>query len=131
MARTALSLQAGLGVLLVGFAASRILPLSYTLLFFGGIAMMMAFALLTSMVQLAAPNEMRGRVMSIYMMAFRGGTPIGAIAAGTLAARTSAPTALMTTGALLTVIVGLFAWWATVRPSILATHAEHVGGAHA
>jgi predicted MFS family arabinose efflux permease len=127
MARTALSLQAGLGVLLTGFAASRILPLSYTLLFFGSIAMMMAFALLTSMVQLAAPDNMRGRVVSIYMMAFRGGMPIGALASGALAARTSAPTALMTTGALLTVVVGLFAWRAAVKPSILVTPAEHAG----
>ena len=110
MARTALTLQGLLGILLVAFAASRVLPLSYALLFFGSIAMMMVFSLLTSLVQLEAPDEMRGRVMSIYTMAFRGGMPLGSIAAGTLASRTSAPTALMMTGALLSVIVGVFAW---------------------
>lgn len=121
MAWTALSLQAVLGLLLTGFAASRILPLSYVLLFLGSIAMMMVFALLTSLVQLAAPNEMRGRVVSIYMMAFRGGMPLGAIAAGSLAARTSAPTALIVTGGLLTLIVGMFIWrvgWLKVAPAI-------------
>jgi predicted MFS family arabinose efflux permease len=110
MARTALTLQAVLGLLLTAFAASSILPLSYVLLFLGSLAMMMVFALLTSLVQLAAPNDMRGRVVSIYMMAFRGGMPLGAIAAGSLATRTSAPIALMVTGGLLTVIVGLFIW---------------------
>ncbi len=110
MARTALTLQGLLGIVLVAFAASRVLPLSYALLFFGSLAMMMVFSLLTSLVQLEAPDEMRGRVMSIYTMAFRGGMPLGSIAAGSLASRTSAPAALMVTGALLTVIVGVFAW---------------------
>ncbi|HNV02978.1 MAG TPA: MFS transporter [Vicinamibacterales bacterium] len=110
MARTAVRLQAFLGVLLVAFAASRVLALSYGLLFLGSLAMMMVFSLLTSLVQLEAPDQMRGRVMSIYTMAFRGGAPLGSIAAGALAARTSAPAALAATGALLTLIVGAFAW---------------------
>jgi predicted MFS family arabinose efflux permease len=113
MARTALTLQGLLGLVLVAFAASRLLPLSYALLFCGSLAMMMVFSLLTSLVQLEAPDDMRGRVMSIYTMAFRGGAPLGAIASGALAARTSAPAALMATGALLTVIVAAFAWRAS------------------
>ena len=32
-----------------------------------------------------APNEMRGRVMSIYMVAFRGGMPLGSLVSGYLA----------------------------------------------
>jgi predicted MFS family arabinose efflux permease len=118
MARTALSLQAVLGVLLVAFAVSRVLPLSYVLLFSGSIAMMMVNSMLSSLVQLTAPDEMRGRVISIYMMAFRGGMPLGAILAGSLADRTSAPVALTATGALLTLIVGAFAWTslATLKP---------------
>jgi len=130
MARTALTLQAVLGLLLVAFASSRILPLSYTLLFLGSIAMMMVFALLTSLVQLEAPNEMRGRVMSIYMMAFRGGMPLGAIVSGSLAARTSAPTALMATGGLLTVIVGLFAWRSAEARKPGTSPQDQSGGSH-
>jgi predicted MFS family arabinose efflux permease len=128
MARTALWLQAALGVLLVAFASSRILPLSYALLFCGCIAMMMVFALLTSMVQLAAPNEMRGRVVSIYMMAFRGGMPLGSILSGSLAARTSAPTALALTGGLLTCVVGVFAWRVTRSGSRFETPGYQSGG---
>ena len=121
MARTALWLQAVLGVLLVVFASSRVLPLSYVLLFGGSIAMMMVNSLLSSLVQLTAPNEMRGRVISIYMMAFRGGMPLGAFAAGSLAARTSAPVALTLTGALLAVVVGVFAWHTTRRHLVFGT----------
>ena len=52
------------------------------LLFAGGACMVMVFAMLSSLVQLIAPNEMRGRVMSIYMVAFRGGMPLGSLVAG-------------------------------------------------
>jgi predicted MFS family arabinose efflux permease len=131
MARTALTLQAVLGLVLVAFASSRVLPLSYALLFCGSIAMMMVFALLTSLVQLEAPNDMRGRVVSIYMMAFRGGMPLGSIMAGAFAARTSAPLALMVTGGLLTVIVAVFAAMTKDAWRPAAAHAadrDHSGG---
>ena len=85
--------------------SSRVLSLSYVLIFLGSIALMMGFSLLTSLVQLAAPDEMRGRVVSIYMMAFRGGMPLGSLMAGYVANLTSAPITLSITGALLTVLV--------------------------
>ncbi len=53
--------------------------------------MVMVFAMLSSLVQLNAPNEMRGRVMSIYMVAFRGGMPLGSLVGGWIATLTSAP----------------------------------------
>ena len=42
------------------------------------------FSLTSSLVQLLVPDEMRGRVMSIYMVAFRGGIPLGAMLTGWL-----------------------------------------------
>jgi MFS family permease len=68
----------------------------------------MAMALLSSLVQLNAPNEMRGRVMSIYMVAFRGGMPLGSLAAGWIAIRTSAPTVLVVNGILLSLVAAWF-----------------------
>ena len=44
---------------------------------------------------------MRGRVMSIYMVAFRGGMPLGSLAGGYVANVTSAPTALVINGVLM------------------------------
>ena len=94
MGRVVLLVQLVLGLVLAAFASSRLLPLSYVLIFLGSIGLMMSFSLLTSLVQLAAPNEMRGRVVSIYMMAFRGGMPLGSLAAGYVASLTSAPATL-------------------------------------
>jgi MFS family permease len=105
MDRVALGVQITLGVLLVAFASSRVLWLSYVLIFLTSIVLMMGFSLLMSLVQLAAPNELRGRVVSIYMMAFRGGMPLGSLAAGYVANLTSAPLTLTITGALLTLLV--------------------------
>lgn len=120
MERTAMALQTGLGVMLIAFALSRSLPLSYALLFVGSFALLMSFALLNSCVQLAVPDDMRGRTLSVYMMAFRGGMPLGSLGAGYVAQYSSAPTALAATGILLVIVVGLFAWrgphnWAAPR----------------
>jgi fucose permease len=51
---------------------------------------------------------MRGRVVSIYMMAFRGGMPLGSLAAGYFAGLASAPATLMATGLLLSVVAAAF-----------------------
>jgi uncharacterized membrane protein YfcA len=46
--------------------------------------------------------------MSIYMLAFRGGMPIGSLVSGKIADVFSAPTALMINGVLLTCVAGYF-----------------------
>jgi MFS family permease len=49
-----------------------------------GASMMAVFATVTSLVQLITTNEMRGRVMSVYNCAFRGGMPMGNLLSGWL-----------------------------------------------
>jgi uncharacterized membrane protein YfcA len=51
---------------------------------------------------------MRGRVMSIYLVAFRGGMPLGSLASGYMASAFSAPTVLLVNGALLIVVAIYF-----------------------
>ena len=102
MGTTLLVMQICMGLLVVSFAASRTLWLSYALLFLAGIALIMVFSLITSLVQLKAPDEMRGRVMSIFMVAFRGGMPLGSLVGGYAASLTSAPVVLTVGGLLLT-----------------------------
>jgi MFS-type transporter involved in bile tolerance (Atg22 family) len=63
---------------------------------------------ITSLVQLIAPNEMRGRVMSIYLVAFRGGMPLGSLVSGYIASVTSAPTVLVVNGIVLLSISAYF-----------------------
>ncbi|MGE3376046.1 MAG: MFS transporter [Vicinamibacteria bacterium] len=78
-----------IGALVVG----RQLP-AMALLAVAGASLVTAFSTLNSLVQELAPNELRGRVVSIYGLAFRGGAPLGSLLAGVLVARLGAPLAL-------------------------------------
>ena len=108
MGWTALVVQAVYGLLIVAFASSRVLWLSDVLLFFTGAALMIVFSTVTSLVQLTAPNEMRGRVMSIYMLAFRGGMPLGSLASGYLATFIDPSVVIGLNGILLVVVAVYF-----------------------
>jgi len=108
MGRTLLALQFAYGAVVVVFASSRVLWFSELLLFVCGALLVMTTSLTTSLAQLVAPNEMRGRVMSIYMMAFRGGMPLGSLAAGWAANQTSAPAVLTANGILLSIVATVF-----------------------
>lgn len=108
MGRTLLSVQVVFGLLVAGFALSRVLWVSYVLLFLGGAALMVMFSLIASLVQLIVPDPLRGRVVSIYMVAFRGGMPLGSLVGGYFASLTSAPLVLTVDGLLLAMIGGAF-----------------------
>ena len=108
MARVSLLMQVLFGGLTVAFAASRNLHLSQFLLFLCGAALVIVYSLMISLVQLTAPNELRGRVMSIYMVAFRGGMPLGSLASGWMANITSEPTTLLINGVAVVVLAGIF-----------------------
>ena len=103
-----LCVQIAFGFLIALFAVTRIIYVSYALLFLTGVAQMIVFATVTSLVQLIAPNEMRGRVMSIYMLALRGGMPLGSLASGYLASVFSAPAVLVVNGGLLMAVATYF-----------------------
>jgi predicted MFS family arabinose efflux permease len=108
MGLTALVVQALYGLLIMAFAASRMLWLSDILLFFTGATLMIVFSTVTSLIQLIAPNEMRGRVMSIYMLAFRGGMPLGSLVSGYLATLIGAPKVIGINGGLLVLVAIYF-----------------------
>ena len=99
--RFALSMLICLGAGIVGFSVSKFLPVSYTTLVLVGASMMAVFATVTSLVQLIVTNEMRGRVMSVYNFAFRGGMPMGNLATSWLVPRYTAPVVLGANGFLL------------------------------
>jgi MFS family permease len=115
MGRTLLTIQVALGMLITTFALSRLFWVNAVLLFGCGAGMVMVFAMLSSLVQLNAPNEMRGRVMSIYMVAFRGGMPLGSLVAGWLANSTSAPAVLTVNGVLLSIVA---TWFLAKNPQV-------------
>ena len=99
--RIALSMLMLLGAGIAGFALSHSIAASCILLFISGAVMMCAFAMIASLVQLITPNDMRGRVMSVYNVAFRGGMPFGSIATGWLVPIFTAPAVLSVNGLLL------------------------------
>jgi predicted MFS family arabinose efflux permease len=102
----------GLGGLVIVFALSANLWLSYGALFLASGLLMCAFAFLASLAQNMATDEMRGRVMSLYNVAFRGGGPIGAVLCGELMEATSVQPVLAGCGVLLAL---LGAWFLLVQ----------------
>jgi len=106
-ARKSLIVMAVLGVVITAFGLSRILAASAVLVFVSGSLLMIVFALNTSMVQLYVSDTMRGRVMSVYNVAFRGGMPLGSLASGLLIKETSAPT-IMAGNGLLVIALALY-----------------------
>jgi predicted MFS family arabinose efflux permease len=105
--RFALSVLICLGAGISVFSFSRSLPLSYAMLVLVGASMMAVFATVTSLVQLIVTNEMRGRVMSVYNCAFRGGMPMGNLLSGWLVPVFTAPVVLGVNGLVL-VLVALY-----------------------
>ncbi|MGH3495050.1 MAG: MFS transporter, partial [Sciscionella sp.] len=80
-------------------------------------------------VQLASDARVRGRVMSLYVMVFMGGTPIGGPIAGAITDKLGAPTAMITGGAIcLAATIGCAALAArqtgTRLPTSLHAHAD-------
>ena len=81
---------ASFGLLLAAFAASTWLPLSIGIMGLIGVAQAIYLATNNTLVQLATPDELHGRVMSVYMMTW-GLMPLGALPQGILADWFGAP----------------------------------------
>jgi predicted MFS family arabinose efflux permease len=105
--RTSLGVLVALGCIIVAFSMSRWLPISCLLIFFSGAAMMISMSMVGTLVQAVASDEMRGRVMSVYNVAFRGGMPVGSLILGKLIPIYSAPVIMGASGALLA-LLGLY-----------------------
>ena len=108
MGLTLLVVQAMFGGLITAFAMSQVWWWSCVLLFFAGAALIVVFSMTASLVQLIVPDHLRGRVVSIYMVAFRGGMPLGSLAGGYAASLTSAPYVLAVNGALVSFVALYF-----------------------
>ena len=70
--------------------------------------MMIVLASNLSVVQLRVDDRMRGRVMSVYNVAFRGGMPIGSLVCGYLIKLTSAPVIMIGNGILVVALAIYF-----------------------
>ena len=85
---------AAFAVALAGFAVSRNYLLSFASLVLLGGAMMSSSSLINTLMQKKAPNRLRGRVISLYVLAWLGLVPLGNLQAGAVAERFSPAAAL-------------------------------------
>jgi MFS family permease len=97
-------------VLVAAFALSRSFTLSMVLLAAAGFAMILNNATVNALLQSLVPDELRGRVMSVYVFMFLGMAPLGSLQAGALARWIGAPLALAL-GAAALVAVTAVVWW--------------------
>jgi predicted MFS family arabinose efflux permease len=107
-AKHELVIMALLGALMAGFGSSKDLTLSSVLVFGAGASLMIVFASNSSLVQLNVRDAMRGRVMSVYNVAFRGGMPFGSLISGFFIKQTSAPVMMILNGLLIIVLALYF-----------------------
>jgi len=89
----ALSVAMCFGILLITFAASKSFALSLALAFALGIASQFYMTTISTVLQVNLPNELRGRVMGIYGLAWEL-MPVGGMIAGTIAEFAGAPVAV-------------------------------------
>jgi MFS family permease len=86
------------GSSLIIFSFSHNLIFSLAMLLATGMSMMISMASCNTILQTIVNDNMRGRVMSYYTMAFMGMTPFGSLIFGSLASRIGAPSTLILGG---------------------------------
>ncbi|MGB4258983.1 MAG: MFS transporter [Phycisphaerae bacterium] len=106
---------AAFGLSLVAVALSRWVWLSLPLMVVVGFSMMTLTASCNTVLQTIVDEDKRGRVLSLYMMAFIGTTPFGSLLAGVVAERFGVSGALLGGGVL---CVALAIWFARALPAI-------------
>lgn len=106
--RKSLVMQICFGVMIIAFSLTPSPMIAHIIIFLAGVFMMILFAMIMSLVQLIVSDEMRGRVISIYMVAFRGGMPLGALITGLLSKVFPLPRVILIEGVLLISIAVVF-----------------------
>jgi len=97
-----------MGVGLIGFGISRWLPLSLVGLALTGMGGVLLMASSNTLVQTLVDDDKRGRVMSIFSMAFTGTMPLGNLLAGSVVMKFGVTGTLIGSGLICIGIAGLF-----------------------
>ena len=98
-----------LGAAIILFSQITWFPLALATLVIVGIFQMFFLASTATMLQMIVPDELRGRVLSLYMLD-RGFMPLGALFAGTSAHFIGAPRTVAIMGTIVIVLTALVAW---------------------
>jgi len=97
-------------VALIGFSQSNVLWLSMLTLAVAGLGMIVVLASSNTILQTIVADDKRGRVLSLYVLGFMGGAPLGSLVAGECAAAFGEARTVMFSGVLSIVVGALFAW---------------------
>ena len=97
----------GFAVCLIGFSLSTNVMVSVMFLFALGFAIVCSVAVTNTLLQKLVTDEMRGRVLSMFMLSFIGAMPIGNLIAGAASQRFGAPRTLAVGG----LIIAVFVTW--------------------
>jgi ABC-type iron transport system FetAB permease component len=92
------------GLCISGFALSSQLSLSLLFLFGLGFAIVVSIAIINTLLQKLVTDEMRGRVMSMFILSFIGTMPIGNILAGTASVHFGPQHTLAVGGLIVTIV---------------------------
>ncbi len=84
-------------------------------------------AMANTTVQTTAPDELRGRVMSVYTTVFAGTAPFGALVAGAISNTFGTPTSLLVGGLVTMTAVAAVAFWSQVRSGAVVVGVRNVG----
>jgi len=103
------------GAALIVFSFSTSLWIALPALYFTGMGLMLTAASTNTVLQSIVPDELRGRVASLYVMSFIGVAPLGALATGWIAERAGPPSTLAACGAFALLAAALYA---SVFPAI-------------
>lgn len=103
-----LTFGAILGIVIVGIATVATIPLNMWLailgLAFSGFSAANAMAIANTIVQTTAPDELRGRIMSVYTTVFLGSAPIGGLIAGAISQRWGVEMSMFVGGIIVTTV---------------------------
>jgi MFS family permease len=97
------------GVAIIGFGFAPVLWLAVACLAVAGAADMVSAVLRTSILQLAAPDDMRGRMQGVFIVVVSGGPRLGDLRAGAVASATSVTVAMVSGGVLIVVAMAVVA----------------------
>ncbi|MGH2463913.1 MAG: MFS transporter, partial [Candidatus Limnocylindrales bacterium] len=92
------ALVLGIAEILIGGISNYAVDL--VLMFIAGAGAISMMATANTVIQLEVPDELRGRVMSVYLTVFAGTNPIGGVAFGAIAANAGAAAAIGLGGAI-------------------------------
>lgn len=103
-----------LGIAIIGFGLSRVLPLSCACLYLTGASIMLITSSTNTLLQLSVEPGWRGRVIGVFQMSFTGLNPIGNLVAGSIAARLGVGSTFVVNGCLI-LLVGILVRAALAR----------------